>query len=232
MQWRATTRRSNFTHVPVDSLLLSLQVGLFAASVAGALALGVIALTHKRKGATFVDAVLTAPLVLPPTVLGYYLLTALGRRSVIGVAFESLTGSSLVFTKTGAVIAASVTAFPLILQTARAAVDAVDSTLLDAARTLGATRMQALRRVALPLASRGLAAGLLLGFARALGDFGVTLMVAGNIPGETQTAALALYDAMLSGRERDAAALAVTLTLLAVGLIAGVQWLGRRHHAR
>lgn len=218
--------------MPVDALLLSLEVALFASLLAGSLALGVIALTHKRKGATLVDAVLTAPLVLPPTVLGYYLLTLLGRRSPLGIAFESLTGTSFVFTRTGAVIAASVTAFPLILQTARAAIDAVDATLLDAARTLGATRLQALKRVAFPLASRGLAAGLLLGFARAIGDFGVTLMVAGNIPGETQTASLALYDAMLAGRDDEAFRLALVLTGLAVVLIAGVQWLGRRHHAR
>ncbi len=218
--------------MPVDALLLSLEVALFASLLAGSLALGVIALTHKRKGATLVDAVLTAPLVLPPTVLGYYLLTLLGRRSPLGIAFESITGTSFVFTRTGAVIAASVTAFPLILQTARAAIDAVDATLLDAARTLGATRLQALKRVAFPLASRGLAAGLLLGFARAIGDFGVTLMVAGNIPGETQTASLALYDAMLAGRDDEAFRLALVLTGLAVVLIAGVQWLGRRHHAR
>lgn len=218
--------------MPVDALLLSLEVALFASLLAGSLSLGVIALTHKRKGATLVDAVLTAPLVLPPTVLGYYLLTLLGRRSPLGIAFESLTGTSFVFTRTGAVIAASVTAFPLILQTARAAIDAVDATLLDAARTLGATRLQALKRVAFPLASRGLAAGLLLGFARAIGDFGVTLMVAGNIPGETQTASLALYDAMLAGRDDEAFRLALVLTGLAVVLIAGVQWLGRRHHAR
>lgn len=218
--------------MPVDALLLSLEVALFASLLAGSLALGVIALTHKRKGATLVDAVLTAPLVLPPTVLGYYLLTLLGRRSPLGIAFESITGTSFVFTRTGAVIAASVTAFPLILQTARAAIDAVDATLLDAARTLGATRLQALKRVAFPLASRGLAAGLLLGFARAIGDFGVTLMVAGNIPGETQTASLALYDAMSAGRDDEAFRLALVLTGLAVVLIAGVQWLGRRHHAR
>jgi molybdate transport system permease protein len=165
-------------------------------------------------------------------VLGYYLLTLLGRRSALGEAFEAVTGSSLVFTRTGAVVAATITALPLVLQSARAAIDAVDPTLLEAARTLGASRLTALRKIALPLASRGVAAGLLLGFARACGDFGVTLMIAGNIPGETQTAALALYDAVLAGREADARALALWLTGLAVVLIAGVQWLGRRPHAR
>ncbi len=215
----------------VNPLLLSLEVATFSTVIAGAAALGVIALTQGRRGARMLDAALTAPLVLPPTVLGYYLLTVLGVRSALGSAFESVFGSSIVFTRTGAVIAAAVTAFPLVLQSARAAVDAVEPRLLDAARTLGATRFSALRRVAFPLASRGLIAGLLLGFARAVGDFGVTLMVAGNIPGETRTASLALYDAILAGREAEAASLAVTLTVFAIVLIAGVQWLTRKRHA-
>ncbi len=222
----------HLTTVLLEPLALSLQIAVLATSLAGTTALALIALTHGRKVAGVVDAVLTAPLVLPPTVLGYYLLTLLGRRSALGGAWEWLTGSSFVFTRTGAVIAATITALPLVLQSARAAIDAVDPTLLDAARTLGATRLGALGRVALPLASRGVAAGLLLGFARACGDFGVTLMIAGNIPGETQTAALALYDAVLAGREADAQSLALALTVLAVVLIASVQWLGRRPHAR
>jgi len=212
--------------------LLTLQVAVVATLLAGVSALLVIAATHGKRGVGLVDAVLTAPLVLPPTVLGYYLLTALGRHSALGKAFEAVTGGSFVFSRTGAVVAATITAFPLVLQSARAAIEAVDPTLLDAARTLGATRLAALRRIAFPLASRGLAAGVLLGFARACGDFGVTLMLAGNIPGETQTASLALYDAMLAGRDDDARALAISLTLLAVGAIVLVQWLGRRAHAR
>jgi molybdate transport system permease protein len=212
--------------------LLTLQVAVGATLLAGVSALLVIAATHGKRGVGLVDAVLTAPLVLPPTVLGYYLLTALGRHSALGKAFEAVTGGSFVFSRTGAVVAATITAFPLVLQSARAAIEAVDPTLLDAARTLGATRLAALRRIAFPLASRGLAAGVLLGFARACGDFGVTLMLAGNIPGETQTASLALYDAMLAGRDDDARALAISLTLLAVSAIVLVQWLGRRAHAR
>jgi molybdate transport system permease protein len=214
----------------VSPLALTLQVAVVATLLAGVGALAIITWTHGRRMAAVIDAVLTAPLVLPPTVLGYYLLIALGRRSGLGQAWESVTGSSLVFTRTGAIIAASLTAFPLILQSARAAIDAVDATLLDAARTLGATRVAALRRVAFPLASRGNASGLLLGFARACGDFGVTLMIAGNIPGETQTASLALYDALLAGRDSDARQLAISLTALAVTAIVLVQWLGRRGH--
>ncbi|HEY1089430.1 MAG TPA: molybdate ABC transporter permease subunit [Archangium sp.] len=216
----------------MSPLALSLQIAVIASALAGALALGFVMLTHGRRSASLFDAFLTAPLVLPPTVLGYYLLTILGRRSGLGHAWEALTGNSLVFTRTGAIVAATITALPLVLQSARAAIDAVDPALLEAARTLGATRLQVLRRVALPLASRGIAAGLLLGFARACGDFGVTLMIAGNIPGETQTAALALYDAVLANRDADAQALAISLTVIAVVLIASVQWLGRRAHAR
>ena len=213
-------------------LALSLQIAVLSTLMAGTTTLALIAATHGKRLAGAVDAVITAPLVLPPTVLGYYLLTVLGRRSALGGFWESITGSSFVFTRTGAVIAATITALPLVLQSARAAIDAVDPVLLDAARTLGATRLGALGRVALPLASRGVAAGLLLGFARACGDFGVTLMLAGNIPGETQTAALALYDAVLAGRDDDARMLAIGLTAIAVVLIASVQWLGRRPHAR
>lgn len=216
----------------LEPLFLSLEIAVVDTALAGLGSLALIVLTQGRPVASLVDAVLTAPLVLPPTVLGYYLLTALGRRSALGMGWEALTGNSFVFTRTGAVIAATVTALPLVLQSARAAIEAVDPLLLDVARTLGASRFAALRRVALPLASRGLAAGLLLGFARACGDFGVTLMLAGNIPGETQTAALALYDAVLAGRDADARALAIALTLMAVSLISLVRWLGGRPHAR
>jgi molybdate transport system permease protein len=215
-----------------DALALTLQIALTASLLAALGALAVVLLTQGRRFSSALDAVLTAPLVLPPTVLGYYLLLALGARSALGSVFERVTGGPLVFTRAGAVVAAMVTAFPLILQGVRSAMDAVDPLLLDAARTLGASRTAALLRVGLPLASRGVAAGLLLGFARACGDFGVTLMVAGNIPGETRTAALELYDAVLAGRDADARALALALTVFAVVAIGLMQWLGRRPHAR
>ncbi|MFO0596653.1 MAG: ABC transporter permease subunit [Myxococcaceae bacterium] len=211
-------------------LLLTLQIALTAAAVATVLALGVVLATHGRRGASLLDSVLTVPLVLPATVLGYYLLGALGARSVVGRAWEAVTGGQLVFSKTGAVIAATLTAFPMVLQGTRAAFDAIEPSLLEAARTLGATRLGALRRVALPLASRGIAAGVVLGFARACGDFGATLMLAGNIPGETQTASLALFDAVLLGQHELALQLALSLTTLAVAAFVLVRWLGRRVH--
>ncbi len=213
-------------------LVLTFQIAVVATLLAGLSAAALIGLTQGTRRAPIVDAIVTAPLVLPPTVLGYYLLTLLGRKSVLGSGWEALTGNTIVFTRTGAIVAATITALPLVLQSARAALNAVDPTLLDAARTLGATRLGSLWRVALPLGSRGIAAGLVLGFARACGDFGMTLMLAGNIPGETQTAALALYDAVLAGRENDARAFAFALTGLAIALIVSVQWLGSRPHAR
>ena len=136
------------------------------------------------------------PLVLPPTVLGYYLLQLLGRRSPLGYWLEQTSGITFVFHWSGAVVASAVAAFPLFLLPARGAFEAIDPALEDVARLLGRGEFSVFFAVTLPLAWRGLAAGIVLAFARALGDFGATLMVAGNIPGLTQTAALAIYDAV------------------------------------
>lgn len=140
--------------------------------------------------------ILVLPLVLPPTVLGYCLLQLLGRRSPLGYWLEQTTGMSVVFHWSGAVLASAVAAFPLFLLPARGAFEAIDPALEDVARLLGRGEWSVFTTVTLPLAWRGLAAGIVLAFARALGDFGATLMVAGNIPGLTQTAALAIYDAV------------------------------------
>jgi molybdate transport system permease protein len=170
-------------------------------------------------GREALDALITLPLVLPPTVLGYYLLVLLGRSGPVGQLFESLTGRQLVFTWQGAVVAASAGALPLMVKTARAAIAGVDAEFEDAARTLGKSEWEVFRRVTLPLASRGIIAAGVLSFARALGDFGATLMVAGNIPGRTQTAAIAIYDATQTGRERPALTLVLALSLLAFVLL-------------
>lgn len=211
-------------------LLLSLRVATIATVVAAALgvAFGAALAGRRFPGRDVVDVLVAAPMVLPPTVLGYYLLVVLGRRSPIGQAFEAATGSSIVFTTTGAVVAATLGALPLVATSARAAIEGVDPRLVAAARTLGATPLRALATVTLPLASRGIAAGIMLGFARALGDFGVTLMIAGDIPGETQTAPLAIYDAIQARRDGDAAAMAVVLTAVAVAILTFVGKLGRR----
>jgi molybdate transport system permease protein len=154
---------------------------------------------------------------------------ALGRQSAFGRAWEALFGSAIVFTRTGAVVAAAIGALPLIIKSTRAALESVDQTLVRAARTLGATPARAFVTVQMPLAARGIVSGVTLGFARALGDFGVTLMVAGDIPGETQTAALAIYDAIQAHRETDALAMVLILTSVSVLALYAVNRMTRRH---
>jgi molybdate transport system permease protein len=211
-------------------LVLSFEVAAFATVLATIAGVAVASFLAVRRfvGRELLDVLFTAPMVLPPTVLGYYVLVVLGRSSVIGRLFERATGSAIVFTTLGAVIAAAIGAFPLVVKSARAAIEAVDPLLVDAARTLGAGPLRALWTVQLPLAARGISAGIMLGFARALGDFGVTLMVAGDIPGETQTAALAIYDAIEGQREPAALGMIAALTALAIGLMYAGQKLGAR----
>jgi molybdate transport system permease protein len=212
-------------------LVLSLQVSAIATLLAAIVGIALAALLASTRvwGRDFVDALLTAPLVLPPTVLGYYLLVALGRKSVLGGLWHGLTGSYLVFTKEGAVVAAMVGGLPIVVKNVRAALEATDPTLVQAARTLGAGPLRAFFTVQLPLAYRGIIGALMIAFARALGDFGTTLMVAGDIPGETQTAALAIYDAIQAHRDGEALGMVLVLTSVAVGLLYFVNKLtGRR----
>lgn len=202
-------------------LWLSLRVAALSTAVAVVAGVGLGWLLARRRffGREALDALVTLPLVMPPTVLGYYLLVLLGRTGPAGRLFESLTGQQLVFTWRGAVVAAAAGALPLVVKTARAAIAAVDTQYEEAARTLGKSEWEVFRRVTLPLASRGVLAAAMLAFARALGDFGATLMVAGNIPGRTQTAAVAIYDAAQAGRDSEALALVVVLSLAAFTLL-------------
>jgi len=149
-------------------------------------------------------------------VLGYYLLTLLGSRSTLGKAWESLFGSPLVFTASGAVVAATISALPFVIRAARAAISNVDARVEEAARIMGFSEWKVARIVTLPLASRGIGAGVALGFARALGDFGATVMVAGNIPGQTQTLPIAVYDAVQAGDEATARLGSLVLAGIAV----------------
>ncbi|QRX83100.1 molybdate ABC transporter permease subunit [Glaciimonas sp. PAMC28666] len=169
-----------------------------------------------------VDSILTLPLVLPPTVLGYYLLVVLGRRGVVGEWLEKW-GIELVFTWQGAVIASTIVAFPLVLKSARVAFENVDPQLENAARVLGISEAAVFFRVTLPLASKGIAAGVLLAFARALGEFGATLMIAGNLPGRTQTLSVAIYAAVQAGDDNTANLLVLitSVTCVLLLLIAG-----------
>jgi molybdate transport system permease protein len=201
------------------SLWLSLRVSAIATVLAGVVGVAVAYLLAKWRSrlASVVEAVVTVPIVLPPTVLGYYLLTLLGTRSSLGTAWESLFGSPLVFTASGAVVAATVSALPFVIRAARAAIRNVDSRVEESARVMGLPEWQVARVVTLPLAARGIGAGVALGFARALGDFGATVMVAGNIPGQTQTLPVAVYDAVQAGD--DAAARTGSLVLGAIAVV-------------
>lgn len=205
-------------------LALSFAVALVATGISLALGVAVAALLFRRRfvGRELVDAALSLPLVLPPTVLGYYLLVLLGRHSMLGRVFEAVTGSPLTFTPTAAVVAAMVHALPAIAKSTRAALHEVDPLLLRAAASLGAGELRTLLTVALPVCRRQILAAAMLAFTRSLGDFGVTLMVAGDIPGYTQTAALAIYDAVQAGRERDALALIVILSLISLSILYAV----------
>jgi molybdate transport system permease protein len=206
-------------------LLLTLKVAGCATLVN--LVLGVAAgwaMARARfAGRELLDAALTLPMVMPPTVLGYYLLVLIGSQGVVGAFLLEHFGIRLVFTWQAAVIAASVVAFPLVFKAARAAFESVDPQQEDAARTLGLGEAAVFFRVSLPLAWRGILAGALLAFARASGEFGATLMVAGSIPGQTQTLSIAVYEAVQAGQDDTANFLvAVTsITCLAVLLGAG-----------
>ena len=201
-------------------ILLSIQVTVCATIgilVIG-LALALFLARTRMRGKIVIETLVNLPLVLPPTVVGYYLLITLGRDGPLVKLFDL----NVLFTWQAAVIAAIVVALPLMVQSSKAALESVDLTLENAARTLGSTEIEIIWRVTLPLARRGVFAGLVLGSARALGEFGATLMVAGNIPGRTQTAPLAIYDAVQAGRFADANALVLMLTALSFASIFAV----------
>jgi molybdate transport system permease protein len=207
---------------PIDwfPLLLSLRVATVAtllSLVVGLLVAWVLA-RREFRGKSLLDALTTLPLVMPPTVLGYYLLVALGQQSPLGRFFAGL-GWPLVFTWRGATLAASVASFPLLVQAARAGFESVDPRLEDMARTLGRSEASIFWTVTLPLAWRSILAGMVLAFARALGEFGVTLMVAGNIPHRTQTMAIAIYDLVQAGRQAEANVMVVLMTVVAMVLV-------------
>lgn len=193
-------------------LLLSLKVAGWATFINLFLGVGVGFLLARVRfpGRDLLDSLLTLPMVMPPTVLGYYLLVIMGRRGWLGGWLQDSFGINLIFTWQGAVIAASIVAFPLVFKPARVAFEAVDGQLEQAARVLGISEWGVFFRVTLPLAWRGILSGVLLAFARALGEFGATLMVAGSIPGKTQTLSIAVYEAVQAGQDD----LANTLVLI------------------
>jgi len=208
-------------------LLLSIQIAGSATIVSLIAGVVIAALLSRWRNpiAGTLDAFVTLPMVLPPTVLGYFLLVFWGAQSPVGQFLDQI-GLPLVFTWRGAALAASVVALPLVVLSSRAAFDAVDPSLRDVARTLGRSEFSIFLSITLPLGWRGVLSGGILAFARALGEFGATLMVASNIPGKTQTLPLAIYDAVQSGNQSEANLLALGLTLTAIILILAFRRLG------
>jgi len=205
----------------VSALGLSIRVAIVATILNALIGIPVAYLLARRtfRGRALVDLLVTLPLVLPPTVTGYYLIVLLGRRGWLGAPVYALTGWSVAFTWYAAVIAATVMALPLLVRTARAAIESVDRELERAAFTLGRSEWRTALEVTLPLARNGIIAGLVLAFARALGEFGATLMLAGNIPGKTATVPLAIYTAVQTGETSEALALVGLLTLLSCAVL-------------
>ncbi len=209
--------------MPLDWFPLWLSLRVAAISTAIALAIGLwlawILANRTFRGKEVLDAAITLPLVLPPTVLGYYLLVLLGRASPIGHLYEWLFGGPLVFTWQAAVVASLIHSTPLLVKSARAAFESVDRSYERAARTLGATELRLFWRVTLPLVRRAILAAAALAFARSLGDFGVTLMIAGNIPGRTQTVSVAIYDAVEGGNGAAARVMVLIVSAIALAIL-------------
>jgi molybdate transport system permease protein len=204
----------------MDLAPLALSLRVAAVATALAVAVGVpLAWVLARKsfhGRDVISVLIVLPMVLPPTVLGYGLLVLLGRQGPVDPVVQALFGESLVFTPAAAIVAAFVAAMPFLIRAAQGGFEQLDAAYEEAARTLGRGEFAIFLTVTAPLAWRGIAAGIALCFARAIGEFGATLMLAGNIPGRTQTASIAIYDAVQAGRLEQATAMA-----LALGIVAG-----------
>ncbi|HVT45334.1 MAG TPA: molybdate ABC transporter permease subunit [Thermoanaerobaculia bacterium] len=211
-------------------LALTFRIAAIATIVMLPLAL-VLALASSRilgpNARTFIDALCSLPLILPPTAVGFLLLELLSRDGWIGA-----TGLDLLFTPTAAVIAAAVMSFPLMFRSFRAAIDSADFRYFQLARTLGKRPLPAFFLVIIPLSWPGLVSGVILAFCRAIGEFGATILIAGSIPGRTQTLALAIYERTQSGREEEAFSLLLYAVVLAFGAIATTELLMNRHRRR
>ena len=214
----------------ISALRLSLQVAVAATALNALVGIPIAYALARRRfwGKSLVDLLVTLPLILPPTVVGYYLIVLLGRRGLLGAPLYHTTGFTVVFTWYAAVIAATVMALPLLVRTVRAAIESVDRDLERAAYTLGRSELRTVLEVTLPLARKGILAGLVLAFARALGEFGATLMLAGNIPGRTQTVPLSIYTAVQTGESAEALGLVAVLTALSCLVLIAANRLGAR----
>jgi molybdate transport system permease protein len=206
-----------FESTAIFSMRLSLQVAVvatFFVIIVGS-AIAYILARRNFYGKELLDIICTLPLVLPPTVTGYYLIVLMGRNGALGKYIYDLTGWSIMFTWYAAVLASFIVALPLMIKTTRAAIESVDNNLINASYTLGHGEWETAIKVILPLARKGIIAGAVLSFARALGEFGATLMLAGNIPGKTDTMPLAIYSLAASGDWEKAGAMVILLTVIA-----------------
>lgn len=202
-------------------LMLSLRVAVIATciTVITGIFISWFVVKLPQRAQWILDGILTLPLVLPPTVIGFFLLMIFGRNSPVGQFLESF-GVRIVFSWTGAVIASIVVSFPLMYRTTKAAFEQLDPNLLNAGRTLGLSEFAIFRKIMVPISLPGIGAGMVLAFARALGEFGATLMIAGNLPGKTQTVSLMIYTASAAGDMPLAmrwVAVIVTLSLGSIG---------------
>lgn len=209
---------------------MTLRVATIATAVATVLGIAIAYLLAKTKfrGRAFVEAVVTLPIVIPPTVMGYFLLTALGVNSPFGRAWENVTGSAIVFTPTAAVIAATIAALPFVVRASRAAIEEVDDRAEAAMRVAGHPEWKVALLVTFPLARRGILAGVALAGARALGEFGATVMIAGNIPGRTQTLPIAVFDSVQAGDIDQARNGSLLLVGIAIAALIAMTVLSRR----
>lgn len=213
-----------FFEIISSPLWISLKVAFWATFCSFILALGAAWLLAEKIGPlpALMDALCSLPLALPPTVIGYYLILLLGKNGPLGSALAEF-GVNLIFSWQGAVVAAAVVVFPLIYKSARASLAQVDPRLEQAARVLGSTEFRVFVSVSIPCAWKGIFAGILLAFARGMGEFGATLMIAGNIPGKTQTLALSIYAAFQAGNDHKALVLTLFTSFICAAILAGAE---------
>ncbi len=208
-----------------DTAIFSLKLSFLVAGTATffvilvSLPVAYVLARTRFPGKELLDIVLTMPLVLPPTVTGYYLIVFFGKNGVIGKAIYALTGWTIMFTWYAAVLAAFVVSLPFMLKTTRSAIESVDRNLIDASYTLGHGEFYTAVKIVIPLSKNGIFAGIALSFTRALGEFGATLMLAGNIPGKTETMPLAIYSSVSSGNWPEANLMALVFVVLSAVLL-------------
>jgi molybdate transport system permease protein len=222
----------DFSEVMVP-LMLTLKIAGCATLLVFVVGIGIAFLVARYDfwGREVFDVAMTLPMVMPPTVLGYYLIVVIGRNGWLGAWLEQTFGIVLMFTWQGAVLASAIVAFPLVYKSARASLEGVDRQLENAARVLGKSEVAVFFKVTLPLAWRGIFAGVMLAFARAMGEFGATLMVAGSLPGKTQTLSIAIYDAVHAGNDQLANFLVIITSLVCVAILLGTGKLVRAEYS-